>query len=221
MKAGTGKISRLPREVRDELNRRLDNGEDGAALLHWLNGRPGTLKVMQDYFASQPVNKQNLSDWRQGGFLEWQRQQEALEIAGRLLEDAEDAEKLAEDGALADRMAELVSVTLGNLLQAAICQPDGPEKTKAVLRSSRELIRMRCADRDYERAQREDADWKRKEREQEAQDREKAEQERKKKMLAPLEAAERKKFLTLTNQAQGYTKEFAEKLAWFTVGGGK
>ena len=33
MKAGTGKIARLPRDVRDELNRRLDDGEDGAALL--------------------------------------------------------------------------------------------------------------------------------------------------------------------------------------------
>ena len=34
-----GKIERLPREVRDELNRRLDNNEPGGPLLEWLNGR--------------------------------------------------------------------------------------------------------------------------------------------------------------------------------------
>ncbi len=218
MKAGTGKISRLPRDVRDELNRRLDDGEEGAALLKWLNGRPGTLKVMQEFFAGQPINKQNLSDWRQSGFLEWQRQQEALEIAGRLLEDAEDMEKLATDGPVADRMAELVSVSLGHLLQAALRQPDGPEKTSAVLNSARELIRMRAADRDYERAKRQQQDW---QQERDKLDREEAERRRsdldrarKARLLKPIRIADLRAILT---KAYGGT-EAAKQRAWFEVG---
>ena len=31
-----GKIARLPKHLREELNRRLDHGERGQALLHWL-----------------------------------------------------------------------------------------------------------------------------------------------------------------------------------------
>jgi hypothetical protein len=218
MRAGTGKIARLPREVRDELNRRLDDGEEGAALLHWLNGRPGTLKAMQDRFAGQPVSKQNLSDWRQGGHLEWQRQQEALDLAGRLLEDAEDVEKLATDGPLADRLAELVAVSLGHLLQAATRLPDGPEKTGAVLKSARELIRLRRADRDYERAQRERKDWQRKQEEQEKCDLENAEQERKDRLLAPIRLTERRQILGLAYSMDGRGEEAARKTAWFQAG---
>ncbi len=35
-----GKIARLPRAIRDELNRRMDDGQTGQELLPWLNGLP-------------------------------------------------------------------------------------------------------------------------------------------------------------------------------------
>ncbi len=35
-----GKIARLPRNVRDELNHSIDNGETGVRLVEWLNGLP-------------------------------------------------------------------------------------------------------------------------------------------------------------------------------------
>ena len=37
---GNGKIARLPRAIRDELNRRMDDGQTGKELLPWLNGLP-------------------------------------------------------------------------------------------------------------------------------------------------------------------------------------
>jgi hypothetical protein len=37
--ARVGKIARLPLDTREELNRRLANGELGGSLLRWLNGR--------------------------------------------------------------------------------------------------------------------------------------------------------------------------------------
>jgi hypothetical protein len=35
--SGKGKIARLPRGIRDQLNRRLDEGEAGTGLVRWLN----------------------------------------------------------------------------------------------------------------------------------------------------------------------------------------
>ena len=41
-----GKIGRLPRERREELNGRLQNGEVGRLLVEWLNGLPAAQAVL-------------------------------------------------------------------------------------------------------------------------------------------------------------------------------
>lgn len=73
-----GKIARLPSSVRKELNQRLDEGEQGAALVEWLNGLPEVRAVLVRDFDGVGISEQNLTAWRQGGFRDWQRQQEAL-----------------------------------------------------------------------------------------------------------------------------------------------
>ena len=83
-----GKIARLPREIREQLNRRLDNGEPGKPLVAWLNALPEAQAVLAAEFGGKPVREQNLSEWKQGGYRDWQARQEALEVAGRLGEDA-------------------------------------------------------------------------------------------------------------------------------------
>ena len=40
-----GKIARLPRHIRGQLNRRLQNGEEGNTLLEWLNALPKVQEV--------------------------------------------------------------------------------------------------------------------------------------------------------------------------------
>ena len=72
-----GKIGRLPRQVRNELNRRLLEGEPGITLVDWLNGQPSVKAVLDRWFGGRPVTEQNLSEWKQGGFEDWQRQEEA------------------------------------------------------------------------------------------------------------------------------------------------
>jgi hypothetical protein len=79
-----GKIGRLPRAVREQLNRRLDNGEQGRQLLEWLNSLPEVQAVVAREFGGQPIRKQNLSKWRNGGYTDWLRQQEALDMARQL-----------------------------------------------------------------------------------------------------------------------------------------
>ena len=43
---GRGKIARLPVELREELNRRIRNGEPGTGLIEWLNGLPEMQAVL-------------------------------------------------------------------------------------------------------------------------------------------------------------------------------
>jgi len=82
--ARNGKIARLPRPLRDELNQRLAHNEDGATLLDWLNAAPGVNELLARDFAGEPVSKQNLHEWRHGGFVEWQSRQDLFAEAGDL-----------------------------------------------------------------------------------------------------------------------------------------
>jgi len=70
MKARNGKIARLPRPVRQQLNERLERCESSSRLLPWLNALPETRELVQKEFAGVPISKQNLSQWRRGGFQE-------------------------------------------------------------------------------------------------------------------------------------------------------
>src|SRR5665213_723042 len=110
-----GKIARLPLALREELNTRLECSEDGSDLLPWLNGLPDVQALLRDKFGGAEINKQNLSDWRQGGFQEW--------LARRSL--AEEARELAQlsglletdtQCVLADAAAAVVAARLGTLV---------------------------------------------------------------------------------------------------------
>ena len=66
-----GKIARLPREIREELNRRLAQAESGGSLLRWLNELPVMRTILAREFGGKPVSKQNLCKWRASGFAQW------------------------------------------------------------------------------------------------------------------------------------------------------
>jgi hypothetical protein len=70
-----GKIARLPKTIREELNRRLENGELAKTILAWLNQLPEVQKLITDQFGGHPIRAQNISQWRAGGYLDWQRHQ--------------------------------------------------------------------------------------------------------------------------------------------------
>src|SRR5665213_1178488 len=88
-----GKIARLPRNLREEVNLKLDNNVQGDEILAWLNALPETKKALEGYFDGVEVTKQNLSDWRQGGFREWSLRREIFEEARALRESVGDLEK--------------------------------------------------------------------------------------------------------------------------------
>ena len=79
-----GKIARLPHAVREQLNNRMHDGEEGKKLVAWLNALPAVRAVVKAEFGGRPVRAQNLSEWKQGGYRDWLAQQEAIAVAGRL-----------------------------------------------------------------------------------------------------------------------------------------
>lgn len=156
-----GKIARLPRNIRDELNRRLDNGWMGARFVEWLNGLPEVKDVLKTDFESREISEQNLSDWKANGYLHWQAQQETLALARELNTNA--TELTASGGELSDSLARLVTARYAALLYDS--NGDINDETRAKLRGlrglSREVVRLRRSDQFIERMkiQREWLDW--------------------------------------------------------------
>lgn len=51
-----GKIARLPREVRDEVNRRLEAHQSGSKIVDWLNAEPAVKDVLEREFGGKPIS---------------------------------------------------------------------------------------------------------------------------------------------------------------------
>ena len=52
-----GKIARLPQAVREQINRRLENGQEGKQIAQWLNTLPEVTALMAAEFDGQPINE--------------------------------------------------------------------------------------------------------------------------------------------------------------------
>ncbi len=113
--ARNGKIARLPREIREALNRRLSDGEPGGPLLAWLNALPEVAAVLARDFGGCVISKQNLCEWRAGGFKEWQVRQETLDQTRELAADAAEI-TAATDGRLTDHLATVLAARYASAL---------------------------------------------------------------------------------------------------------
>lgn len=110
-----GKIARLPRPIREQLNKRLQQEEDGSGILQWLNELPEVRPVLNEYFSGRPVSKQNLSEWRLGGYRAWSLQQEMLTQASELTADAGELVGASENR-LTDHLATVLAARYTRLL---------------------------------------------------------------------------------------------------------
>jgi hypothetical protein len=148
--ARNGKIARLPLHIRNELNRRLCEGEPGVKLVDWLNGEV-TVWLGND-FEGRPIRitEQNLSEWRQGGYQDWLRHEEAREFMQDLAEQAGELDKAADGKSISDRFGALLAVDMARLAKKFLdTETDAEKRWERLKEISKELSRLR---RDEHRA---------------------------------------------------------------------
>jgi hypothetical protein len=142
-----GKIGRLPKCTRDDLGRRIEDGEQGKELVKWLNGLSGVQRVLKEQFGGRAVTEQNLSEWKQNGHPEWLRQEETRSLVGQLTEQAEDLGEASNGQEISDLFASLLAAELTQLAAALLEKETDPEKRWQRLREvHRELSQLRRDD---------------------------------------------------------------------------
>jgi hypothetical protein len=141
----SGKIARLPETIREQVNRRLANHESSTPLLAWLNARPEVQEVMAREFRGRPIDKHNVSEWRRGGFAEWQRQEEAGKLMARLSTDGNEFSEM-DAGAVLGTMTTFAAarylVAVKNL-QDADGQDGGKPSFKRLQEFCMDVVKLR------------------------------------------------------------------------------
>lgn len=138
----TGKIARLPGRIRNLLNRRLHDGEQGKRLAAWLNSLPVVQAVLAAAFAGKPIRPQNLSEWKQGGYQDWLLQQQALPLARQL---ARDAARHPAHLPVADALAHSIAARYA-LAASALPPPLGPEQWRRLRQLCADTVQLRRGD---------------------------------------------------------------------------
>ena len=113
-----GKIARLPQNIRDQINEKINEGVHGVTILMWLNDLPVVRAIMAECFGGQAISPQNLTNWNQGGYLDWVAQKE-IELHTRDI-----FASIATAGSFASHMAKTIMARYAALL--ARVPMDGP-----------------------------------------------------------------------------------------------
>lgn len=136
-----GKIGRLPMPLREQVNRRLENGEKGLSLVAWLNSRPEVQAVLAAEFNGQPISPQNLSLWRRHGFKDWLRYRQAQAMATELGELP-----VAPDSPVGEQMAAWASVRYLMTVRELVENNEGQSHLKVLREFLRDVIALRRGD---------------------------------------------------------------------------
>jgi len=113
--ARNGKIARLPHAIREQLNRRIQDAQPGENILAWLNALPEVQTILADQFNGLPLSKQNLSEWRLGGFVDWEFQSDFVSDTQDFAENATQL-KQAVPGRLSEHLATVLAARCAQLL---------------------------------------------------------------------------------------------------------
>lgn len=163
--SSTGKIARLPKYVRDQLNQRLDDGQSANEILRWLNQLPECREMLDEKFDSRPITRQNLSQWKQGGYQTWLRVEETREQVQSLFEHAQDLEtddsgSLNADGmTFADRLGALMAVQLLTAIQKLDDITDPDQRWHRLTGIVSQLSRLRREDHHGRRVRLAEEQW--------------------------------------------------------------
>ncbi len=155
-----GKIARLPQHIREQLNGRLADGEQGRELVAWLNELLEVKAVLQGQFGGRPISEQNLSEWRQGGYRDWLRHQETCDLVGRLAEEAGDLEGVTDEVPVSDCLAPMLAAELARAAKVLLEEDTEPQERWRRLREIlQELSELRRHDHRAARLRRDQQVW--------------------------------------------------------------
>jgi hypothetical protein len=160
----TSKISRLPHRIRQQLNIRLRDGEQGSHLVDWLNSFDETKSILARDFKGLPINEQNLSDWRHGGFRDWLRNQETHDRIDSFLQSTHGIDQQPGDQNIAARLSSLLAAELATETRVLIAQTSDPkERIRCISGAIRDLTILRNGETASNRDLRQHKDWMKKE----------------------------------------------------------
>jgi hypothetical protein len=143
-----GKIARLPRNIRDELNHRLQDGEPGGRILEWLNALPPVSAVLAAEFGGDAVNAQNLSNWRKGGYSDWLKRQERHHLVHELTESADELATAAGGVEISNHLSAVLVAELAGSARAALATITDPSEKCAQQQEILQLL-ARVRRQDY------------------------------------------------------------------------
>jgi hypothetical protein len=140
-----GKIARLPGPVREQVNLRLQNGENGQDIIAWLNSNDEVKAVLAQHFGGQEINDTNLSQWRKGGHRDWEMQQAAMDETHRIVAEGLELEKVGEK-ALADRLAVWLAGRYIVVTRKLLENEDDPAAWKLLRELCHDVVALRRGD---------------------------------------------------------------------------
>jgi Bacteriophage Mu, Gp27 len=129
-----GKIARLPKEIRDQINQKLQNGEKYADICRWLAEQ-----------GHGEISEPQMSLWYQGGYADWLREQSELEEARAGKEFAMEFAKQNGGGAVQDASLQLATAQVFGMLRRFGTEGVAPameEKPELYVRMLNVLVRL-------------------------------------------------------------------------------
>ena len=159
--ARIGKIARLPRDIRAQLNSRLQDGHEGKTIVTWLNSLPQVKRLLAKNFNGRPVTESNLSDWRQGGYEEWLAHQDMLVQAEELAANRRELEAIAPGRSLTDHLTNAVSFRFGAILAAQGLEFDDAarQQLRILGRLCQAVVKLRRSEQNAARLKMEGERW--------------------------------------------------------------
>ena len=147
MTTRNGKIARLPRNIREQLNRKLEDGETGGRIVEWLNALPDVQAVLAAEFEGGRISEQNLSKWRGGGYQDWQKQQERRALVRQLTEDAGELKTDADGVEVSNHLSAVLTAELAESARDCLATLTDPaERCARAQEFLRTLERVRRQD---------------------------------------------------------------------------
>ena len=141
----TGKITRLPSNIRDQLHQRLANGETSELILPWLNSLPEVKGILDAQFDGQPISDKNLSEYRKRGFRRWEMRQSALEFSSEAGAD-EPAPSHAPSIPLVDNLVHWISLRFAAAAHNSTLADDPETELRQIRQFLADIVALRRGD---------------------------------------------------------------------------